>query len=45
MKYEYRRRWSNQPIFLTSKQAIYSTEQNTATLGVTWWFGRKQGPW
>ena len=45
MKYEYRRDWSNQPIFLTNKQGIYSAEQNTATLGVIWWFGRKQGPW
>jgi hypothetical protein len=44
MKYEYRRDWSNQPIFLTSKQGIYSADQNTATLGVIWWFGRKQGP-
>jgi hypothetical protein len=45
MKYEYRRDWSNQPIFLTSAQNIYSTSQNTATVGVIWWFGRKQGPW
>ena len=45
MKYEYRRDWSNQPIFLTSTQNVFSKDQNTATMGVIWWFGRKQGPW
>jgi hypothetical protein len=45
MKYEYRRDWSNQPIFLTSAQNVFSKDQNTATMGVIWWFGRKQGPW
>lgn len=45
MRWEYRRDISNQPIFLTSQQNIYSTHQDTATLGVVWWFGRKQGPW
>ena len=45
MKYEYRRDWSNQPIFLTSAQNVFSKDQNTATVGVIWWFGRKQGPW
>jgi Putative beta-barrel porin-2, OmpL-like. bbp2 len=45
MRWEYRRDISNQPIFLTNLQNIYSTHQDTATLGVIWWFGRKQGPW
>ena len=45
MRWEYRRDISNQPIFLTSNQGIYSTHQDTATMGVVWWFGRKQGPW
>jgi hypothetical protein len=45
MKYEYRRDWSNQPIFLTSAQNVFFKDQNTATLGVIWWFGRKQGAW
>ena len=45
MKYEFRRDWSNVPIFLTSAQNVFSKEQNTATAGVIWWFGRKQGPW
>ncbi len=45
MKYEYRRDWSNVPIFLTGTQNVFSKDQNTATAGVIWWFGRKQGPW
>jgi hypothetical protein len=45
MRWEYRRDWSNRPIFLTSQQSVFSTDQNTATMGVIWWFGRKQGPW
>ena len=45
MKYEYRRDWSNVPIFLTNTQNVFSKDQNTATAGVIWWFGRKQGPW
>ncbi len=45
MRWEYRRDFSNRPIFLTGTQGAYSTDQNTATLGVIWWFGRKQGPW
>jgi hypothetical protein len=45
MKYEYRRDWSNVPIFLTNTQNVFSKDQNTATVGVIWWFGRKQGPW
>lgn len=45
MRYEYRRDWSNQPIFLTNTQGVFSKDQNTATVGVIWWFGRKQGAW
>ena len=29
---------------LTSAQNVFSKDQDTATLGVIWWFGRKQGP-
>ncbi len=42
---EYRRDWSNQPYFLTNDFNILKKEQNTATLGFVWWFGRKQGAW
>src|SRR5579862_4408045 len=45
MRWEYRRDVSNRPLFLTDTQNVFSTHQDTATMGVIWWFGRKQGPW
>jgi hypothetical protein len=42
---EWRRDFSNQPFFLTDVPNVLKKEQNTATLGLIWWFGRKQGPW
>lgn len=45
MRYEWRRDFSNQPSFLTDTQGVLSKEQNTATLGLIWWWGRKEGPW
>ena len=42
---EYRRDFSNQPFFLTDVAGKLDTEQNTATLGLIWWIGRKQGAW
>jgi Putative beta-barrel porin-2, OmpL-like. bbp2 len=45
MRYEWRRDFSNQPSFLTSTQNILSKEQNTATLGLVWWWGGKEGAW
>jgi Putative beta-barrel porin-2, OmpL-like. bbp2 len=42
---EYRRDWSNIPVFLTSAQNVFSKDQNTLTLGLIWWYGRKQGAW
>jgi Putative beta-barrel porin-2, OmpL-like. bbp2 len=42
---EYRRDFSNQPFFLTERPGILKQEQNTATIGLVWWFGRKQGTW
>jgi hypothetical protein len=45
MRYEWRRDFSNQPYFLTDVQGGRSTQQNTATVGLIWWVGRKQGPW
>lgn len=42
---EYRRDWSNRPYFLTNDLNILKKEQNTATLGLIWWIGRKQGAW
>src|SRR5262245_5333378 len=40
---EYRRDWSNKPIFLIDTPGALKKEQNTATLGLIWWFGRKKG--
>lgn len=45
MRGEYRRDYSNQPFFLTERNGFLKKEQNTATLGLVWWFGRKQGSW
>jgi len=45
VKTEYRYDWSNVPVFLTSTRNVYSKDQSTATLGLIWWFGRKQGAW
>jgi len=42
---EYRRDWSNQPFFLTEQTGLLKKEQNTATLGLVWWLGQKQGTW
>jgi hypothetical protein len=45
MRYEWRRDFSNQPSFLTDTQGVLSKEQNTATVGLVWWWGRKEGAW
>jgi hypothetical protein len=42
---EWRRDYSNQPVFLTSTQGILSARQNTLTVGLIFWWGRKTGPW
>jgi hypothetical protein len=45
MRYEWRRDFSNQPSFLTQTEGVLSKQQNTATLGLVWWWGRKEGAW
>jgi Putative beta-barrel porin-2, OmpL-like. bbp2 len=45
MRYEWRRDFSNQPSFLTATEGLLSKEQNTATVGLVWWWGRKEGSW
>jgi len=45
MRYEWRRDFSNQPSFLTDVQNVLSKDQNTATVGLIWWWGRKEGSW
>lgn len=42
---EYRRDGSNQPFFLTSTPNILARSQPTATLGLVFWWGQKQGSW
>jgi len=45
MRYEWRRDFSNQPTFLSDIQGVLKQDQNTATLGLVWWWGRKEGSW
>jgi hypothetical protein len=45
MRYEWRRDFSNQPSFLTDTQGLLSKHQTTATVGLVWWWGRKEGAW
>ena len=45
MRYEWRRDFSNQPSFLTDVQGVLKKDQNTATLGLIWWWGQKEGSW
>ena len=45
MRYEWRRDFSNQPSFLTDTQGVLSKEQNTVTVGLICWWGRKEGTW
>jgi hypothetical protein len=37
--------FSNQPFFYTSQLGVLKTSQFTATLGLIWWYGGKQGAW
>lgn len=45
MRWEYRRDWSNAAFFPTADPERLKREQNTALLGLIWWFGEKQGAW
>lgn len=42
---EYRRDFSNQHYFLTATQGVLNAAQGTATLGLVYWWGTKQGAW
>jgi hypothetical protein len=42
---EWRRDFSNRPFFLTETPGFLKQDQHTATVGLIWWFGRKQAPW
>jgi len=43
--FEYRRDWSNRPYFQTHTPAAPSSHQDTAAIGLVWWYGGKQGAW
>lgn len=45
LRAEYRRDFSNQHYFLTATQGVLNTAQPTATLGLVYWWGTKQGAW
>lgn len=45
MRYEWRRDFSNRPYFQVDTFTGRSRQQNTATVGLVWWFGRKEGVW
>ncbi|HYK36478.1 outer membrane beta-barrel protein [Alloacidobacterium sp.] len=42
---ELRHDFSNQPYFLTDTLGHLTNDQTTATIGLVWWFGGKQGAW
>ncbi len=42
---EYRRDWSNRNYFQTSKEGSPVNHQDTAALGLVWWYGGKKGAW
>jgi hypothetical protein len=45
LRLEYRRDYSNRPFFLTSVPGVLKKEQNTAAVGMIWWFGGKRESW
>lgn len=45
LRTEYRRDFSNQHYFLTATQGVLNTAQGTATVGLVYWWGTKQGAW
>ncbi len=45
IKEEWRRDASNHPYFLTDTLGILKKEQDTATIGLVWWFGSKTEAW
>lgn len=45
VKAEYRKDWSNQRFFLTDSAGALVNAQSTATLGLMYWWGTKQGSW
>lgn len=42
---EFRRDWSNERFFTSERPGDLRAHQNTALVGLVWWFGNKQGAW
>lgn len=42
---EYRRDWSNRAFFPRGTAGALVNHQDTATVGLVWWYGSKQGGW
>jgi hypothetical protein len=42
---EFRRDWSNQPFFTGPEPGDLRDHQDTALVGLVWWFGNKKGAW
>jgi hypothetical protein len=42
---EFRHDWTNIPYFVTNNPASPTNHQDTATMGLVWWYGGKQGSW
>jgi hypothetical protein len=40
---EWPRDFPNRPFLLADTPGIFKKERNTATVGLTWWIGRKEG--
>lgn len=45
LRASWRRDASNHPYFLTDRLGVLKKDQTTATLGLVWWFGGKEGAW
>jgi hypothetical protein len=45
VRLEYRRDFSNVPFFYGPVVGVVEKAQDTATIGLLWWFGGKQGSW
>ena len=45
MRGEFRRDWSNAQFFTGPRPDDLRKQQNTALIGLVWWFGNKQGAW
>lgn len=45
LRLEHRRDISNQPFFVSERPGILKKVQNSATLGLIWWFGGKRESW